>query len=213
MADAATITRRFALKAFPFIGAAIAAPVGTLAAFGIATEAEADDHVTTADELLAADRIPLGSAPASHPAVRQAWAVDALKAAAKANDPTITRMAVADDTETGGLSYVAFYRGEIGADPYQRERAEVERLIGVWASAVARHEVIFVAQDNGDAVEEEEVSAALGPIDDALEALCRYRPHDPAARARRSDFLADELPRSTYGCEELMRCMYRALTA
>jgi hypothetical protein len=92
------------------------------------------------------------------------------------------------------------------------ERATVERLIADWQAAIDHHEVLFDANDRDGSVSDAEVYAALAPIDDALEALCRYRPFSPAARLRRSDFLAEELTRSTYGSEALMFRMFRALT-
>lgn len=92
------------------------------------------------------------------------------------------------------------------------ECATVERLIADWQAAINHHDELFDANDRDGSVSDAAVYEALSVADNVLEALCRYRPTNPVARLRRSDFLAEELTRSTYGSEALMFRMFRALT-
>lgn len=87
---------------------------------------------------------------------------------------------------------------------------EVERLISDHVATCEEHERLFRANDNGSA-SDEQVSAAIGPINDALEALCRARPCSPQARERRRAYLSAEIVPYVDGVPEMMQRVVDAL--
>lgn len=89
---------------------------------------------------------------------------------------------------------------------------EVERLISDHVTACEEHERLFRANDNGSACDEQ-VSAAIGPINDTLEALCRARPSSPEARERRRSYLSAEIVPYVDGVPEMMQRVVDALLA
>jgi len=83
--------------------------------------------------------------------------------------------------------------------------------VEAYHSALARHAALFSAQDSGEPVTEEEVWAALDPIDDAVLALCRFCPQTPEGAERRRAVLSRILPGEVEGRLEWSKDIFDAL--
>jgi hypothetical protein len=70
---------------------------------------------------------------------------------------------------------------------------QVEALIAAHINAKAEHDRLFALNDQGLA-SNQAVSDALGPLDDALIALCAARPVEAAACSRRAEYLNATVP-------------------
>lgn len=91
--------------------------------------------------------------------------------------------------------------------------AEMAHLVQCHQAAIAQHDKLFHSHDWGLGATETEVIEALGPIRDALEALCAARPITSQAKALRREYLSSRLVADTDGCPALMQCMFDALLA
>lgn len=86
----------------------------------------------------------------------------------------------------------------------------IEDLIRAYINAKAEHDRLFALNDQG-LESEQAVLDALGPISDALIALCRARSIDPFERDRRRQYLSATLYDAIEGCEGLIRAVLEAL--
>lgn len=84
----------------------------------------------------------------------------------------------------------------------------VNALIKAYEEAIAHHDRLF----NQDA-SQEVCAEALGPINDALIAICADRPTSPEGRQRRRKYLAGRLFEDTDGCAGLIKAVFDALLA
>lgn len=85
---------------------------------------------------------------------------------------------------------------------------EVESLIRSFEDAIAYHDKIF-----GEDAPQPECEAALGPMSDALIAICAARPISLEGRQRRREYLSERLFEETDGCPGLIKAVYAALLA
>ena len=87
---------------------------------------------------------------------------------------------------------------------------EIETLIVRHIEAIAEHNRLFALNDQGLAPDRA-VSDALGPIDDALIALCAVRPSRQDAADRRAEYLNNEIWDAIDSCEGLGKAVIAAL--
>lgn len=80
---------------------------------------------------------------------------------------------------------------------------EIVQLIGDHQIALAEHDRLSTLNDYGRGVSDAEVSAALDPIDNALEALCSARPATPEAASARKSHLSTVLVGALEGRPEM----------
>lgn len=88
--------------------------------------------------------------------------------------------------------------------------APVEMLVADHINALAEHDRLFQLGDWG-LVPEDEVRAALGPLNDALIALCAARPTDPPQIELRRAYLNAVLPEAVDGSAELAKSIFHWL--
>jgi hypothetical protein len=85
----------------------------------------------------------------------------------------------------------------------------MQRLVAAHIAADAEYERLAGLNDWG-MLDEASLRDATDPIDEALLAICRARPSDPADIDLRKSYLADNLRRSIEGCKDLTQ---RAIVA
>jgi len=96
--------------------------------------------------------------------------------------------------------------------PTDLAQTECVAEIEAYHRAFANHSALFAAQDRGQSgVSEAQVMALLDPIDDAVLALCRFRPKTPEGTERRRALLSKILPAEVEGRKEWSQDIFDAL--
>lgn len=89
---------------------------------------------------------------------------------------------------------------------------EISRMIELHKATIEAHNVLFEQNDHGK-VDDKVVSAALGPIDDALIALCATKPTAPDASRIRREYLSQVLVADTYCNSGMAQAVFDAFLA